>query len=477
MAVVAVTFDGTIISGAESESDGGIWDKWGATQSPVQEDNFVWQGSYSISNKISNSTGGMDFDDAAPLDYTTPKIVLAKIMITTTGAIDLTVAEGQSYQVGSGGSDYYNYFLAGLYAGAYPLTKSWLVLCINPNLIAFRDEIVGTPVLSAIDYYGHWVKILGMVKSENIMHDRLDYLTNGTGLTLVGGDGANADGVFQDFLDKDFETQLNRYAVIVPGEVELIVNGVLTIGSATATVFNDSNKFLVFPRHMVGEGFCGIDIGMAHVSNDIDFNVCTFKGLGNASTKKFFDTSLEVDGTGNDVTLLSHGFNTGDYVLYSKESGVDAIGLTDATYYFVRAIDADTISFYDVGATVGRQNSFTDTSRISLTAVTAPGENHSIIRSPDNRPDHTVTGTTGVGVNFNQCSLDGARIITLTSKAILTGGFILNTGQVIARTAPITGVAILDPTTTEGAALFTALSSLNNISECDIEAGDNGHAF
>jgi hypothetical protein len=477
MAAVSVSFDGTIISGAESETDGGTWDLWGKTQSPTQETDFVFQNTYAISTKVSNTTGGVDFDDAAAIDYTTPQAVISKIMTSVPGVIDLTVAEGMSYQVGSSGADYYNYYLFGLYAGEYPLTSSWLIIVIDPNEIAWRDAVVGTPALASIDYYGLYITTNGAVKAENIIHDRLDHFNVGKGHTLTGGDGADADGVFQDFLDYDYGTQNNRMGVVIENVAELVVYGTLTIGSATATVFNDSNFIIVFPHARVGEGFFGIAIAMSNASQDIDFLAGTFKSLGNASTKLFFDTSLEINATTDVVTIPNHGLETGDYVLYSKEGGTDTTGLTDATYYFVRRIDDDTISFYAVGATVGRQNAFTDTTRLALTQATAPGENHSIIRDPDTRADHTVTGTTGVGVDWTDCSIDGARIITLTSKATITGGFILRTGNIVLSTATLDGVNISSPTTTEGDSLLDPLTTIDNIVDCVFTSNGHSHAM
>jgi hypothetical protein len=479
MGAVSITFNGSIISGAEADDDGGTWDKWGATQSPAQEADFVWQGDYSISNKISNTTGGIDFDDDAPINYVSPRrVCIAKVMVTTTGLIDLTVAEGQSYQIGSGGSDYYNYYLSGLYAGAYPLTKSWRFVIIDPNEIAFRDAVVGTPSLTAVDYYGHWADISASSKSENVIHDRLDWVYFGQGLTLTGGDGADADGTFQDFLDYDYGTYTNRMGVVVPGEEEIIVNATLKIGGSTATVFDDANQILVFPHYKVGNGHLGINVDLANASNEANFTNCTFKGLGNASTKKFFD-SYYCPG-GMRLTVFNHGFNTGDLVLYSKEGGSHNVGLTDDTYYFVYAESVNIIHIFAVGSTVGRQNSFTNTSYITTTAGGgSPGENHSLIRVPDTRPIYAVSGTLGIGCSFDDCTIDGAASITITSTSGIDfeGGFILRTGEIIPNNTTFRNMTIKVETIIAGDSLFPNLTTLDNITGCDIELEEEGHAF
>jgi hypothetical protein len=149
-------------------------------------------------------------------------------------------------------------------------------------------------------------------------------------------------------------------------------------------------------------------------------------------------------------------------------------------YYFVRAVTSDTLAFYTVGARgfVGRKNSFTDTGRINLTAVTGPGENHSIIRKPDTRPDHVVVGAANsTEVDWTDCTFDGARKITLTEKASIAGGAMIKVGQIEADVADITAVSICINTLSEGEALFTNLGNINNILLCDIELIGEGHAF
>jgi len=484
VALVVVTFDGTNLSYAESEADGGTWDKYKASQSPTTDSDFIFQDTASIANNISNTTGGVEFEDDAAVDFTTPKVVVAKVMNANPGLIDLTVAKGASYEVGEGvnGATWsYEYDIAGLYAGDYPLMRSWLIMCIDPNEIAFRDDESGTVDLSTVDWYAWWMDAKSLAKGDNVIHDRLDWVTNGTGLTLLNGGGGNPEGTFADFLSEDYDDNTARYGIIHPGiAAETVVNGVLTIGgSATATLFTDQNQIIAFPFHKVGEGFSGIDVNMDHASNDINFTACTFKGLGQVATKRFFDTALEVEDAGapDYITVLGHGLSTGDLVTYSVEGGSHNIGLTTATQYFVRVLDADTFALYAVGTSAGRQNSFTNTSPISLTTIAAPGENHSIILNPDNRPDHTVIGTTGVGVTWDSCSIDGCRVLTLTSKAGIDGGFVLRVGQIIASTASIENVSITTPTTTEGVALFTGLSTIGNILDNVITAGEFGHAF
>jgi hypothetical protein len=79
-----------------------------------------------------------------------------------------------------------------------------------------------------------------------------------------------------------------------------------------------------------------------------------------------FHTTTGVTDVTDLVTKTSHGYTTGDPVIYMKQGGTAAIGLTDATTYYVRAVSVDTIAFY-----VSSANASADTSRIALTPAGA----------------------------------------------------------------------------------------------------------
>lgn len=80
-----------------------------------------------------------------------------------------------------------------------------------------------------------------------------------------------------------------------------------------------------------------------------------------------FDTELDVDSgletIETSIEGVNHSLYTGQRVIYTKEGGTEAIGLTDAAEYFVRDITLDTIELYDTKAnaeagpaTTGRQD-------------------------------------------------------------------------------------------------------------------------
>jgi len=310
--------------------------------------------------------------------------------------------------------------------------------------------------------------------------DAVDILDNGEGLTLIGGDTAPV-GAFQDFIDRDEgEKTTGRYGVVTTKEGTLYVIGWLNFGDASNRVdFEDSFKAIIFIAGKTGQGFSGLGIDFSQASGYVNFDNCTFTGRGIGSQKKFFDTALEVDLGTDDITIADHGFSTGDYVLYSAEGGSAITGLTDATNYFVRAIDSNTLSLYAVGATVGRQNSVSDTSRLTLTADSAPGANHSLKRFPDNRSEVSVTNTTGVGLTSTNCTYNTFRLLTLNSVSIIIGGFIINSGTIIPSTSTLTGITFSGMTTEEGEAFITPATpaQLENITDCVFISNGISHAI
>ena len=156
MAAVVVTFDGVRLTGAEDPDDGGVWDKFGANQDPTQETDFLLQGAVEQSNKISNNTGGVEFLPTSSVNFSgTPKAIIAKILLTTTGVIDLTEPDALAYYIGSDGDEDANFNRYDIFGikGSYPIDRSWIPLVIDPNIPAYADVINGTAVLTVIDCF------------------------------------------------------------------------------------------------------------------------------------------------------------------------------------------------------------------------------------------------------------------------------------------------------------------------------------
>lgn len=473
---MAVAFDSSNlrITDADSLSPStpvaGAWTDIGGGGASLETD-FFFQGSNSVSEQAKTSENGTAFvPTSATYNASGSNLLfLLKCIVTTSGLLQTTRANGQKIEIGSGGrrSAYYQWYLNT--AATYPPTGGWLIHLFDvQEAAAFVDNTVSSPSLTAINYWGHCATSTGTVKSQNVALDAIEYIGKGFGLTWTG-----SGGTFQDFVDFDEGTTTNRYGIVTTKSGIIYCLAWITIGSATATTFDDSGGTIVFPWTYVAEGALGIKVDLQNASTDVDLSVYSFKGQGQVSTKRFFDTALDVNGTNEEITITAHGWETGDYVIYSKEGGSDAIGLTDATGYYVYVVDADTVELYNTK--VNAYGGPSGTGEQGLTAATAPGENHSLVLDVDNRPDFTVSGTGGA-FDADACVWDGIRVITFTSKCTLVGGFILGTGQVVLSTGSMDGVTVKTPTTAEGVALLTGLSTIANIDNCTFEGNGSSHA-
>jgi hypothetical protein len=440
------------------------WVDWGT--SPTQEGDYRYQGSFCVSCQVKKSEVGMYYLHTSTTDMTTPKAWIAKIIQTNKDDID---GNGLWLAIGSDDANFHTYYVYPT-GGDYPIAGGWQIIPIDPNEAGFIGLTTGTPLLGTADLFGIQSDAVEQAKSPNLGMDAVDIVTVGSGWTVTG-----SSSTFQDFVDADEgagDADNDRTGLVTTREGIIYVFGVLTIGSSTATAFDDSNQVIVFPEGRFGEGFSGVDIDLQNASTDVDIASTVFKGNGKPAIKKFFDTALEVVGGGTDtITLLSHGYESADYVQYLNEGGSDDIGLTTTNYYWVYVVDIDTIAMH-----ASRASALADTTRIDLTAGSAPGENQSLTRDSDNRPDLSISGTSGL-FDTDACTLDGFRIINLTSACTLNGGFVINSGNLNISDGELTGVAVAAPTLEEGNAFLDPLTTIADIVGCDFTAGDEGHAI
>jgi hypothetical protein len=416
----------TRMSQAETNADGGNWDKWATAQNPANEVDFVYQlgtNSQALSNKVSATTGGVEFTATTAVDYsTTARTVLTLVNVTTYGLINTAVHLGTSYQIGStdDANDVIDYYLHGSF-NDYPPKGGWLIVAIDPNEVAYKDLVTGTPSLTAVDYYSWRAAITASAKAENVVMDALCYMNSDGGGLIWTGTG----GSFQDFIDYDEGTIANRYGIVYTEQDALIITGTLTIGSGTATTFTDTGKVLFWTESLTAAGFNALDIDLSNATNSVSISDCFMQGKGRGFAKDFFDTTADIDATNDVITLdTAKDWQDLDYIVYSKEGGVGNIGLTVATDYWIRWDAAN--SGWAVYAS--RANAAADTSRLNLSTVAS--ENHSFQKDPDTRPDITVTSTTGVGATIDGCVIDNFRNITLNADCTFTDNKLTNTGYV-----------------------------------------------
>lgn len=384
MAAVAITAQNTRLDDAEALTD---WGNIGSGPGRALETDFKYQGSNCVARKGATALRGIFLSDNVDSDLSgagTYETVMFKFICTTPGLLDLLSVPGLALRVGSGSItatpsvDYHFYDLEG--SDTYPIDKSWLILPIDLNIASHRSGTVGTPGLTVVDFYALVVDQTGVSKSPNYALDAVDI---GAGLTLTGGDGADTDGVWQDFSDDDFGTVANRYGYVRENEGVFIVYGKMIIGTATATVFNDSGQDVIFPEGLFAAGFSGVQVGLASATTDVDFATTKFTGKG---TKAGEDTRpvFTVIGTAgafdadmctwdNHATLtLTSGVTLLLCTIANSEKLIQAGATLDGTIIF-GATTADGVAFIESDDPSKIKNSSFTFSDGHAIEITTPG--------------------------------------------------------------------------------------------------------
>lgn len=303
MAVVAVTFDGTRVNDASATTN---WTA--ATATPTVETDFFYQGTSCISGQVKTAEIGFYYRQAGVThDFTTPKVLLAKVTATNKDALD---GNGLILEIGTGTrTAYYRYFV--YTAATYPIAGGFQVIPIDPNIAGYRSATVGAPALNAVEFFGVQADFAATSKAPNLGMDAIDYITSGTGLTLVGGDGVDADGTFTSFVNTDEgAATTGRWGVVTTRGGVLYVTGTLQIGTATATVFTDSNKVVVFNDGRFNAGFCGVKFNISNATSAVNISSTVFRGLGAPPGTTDTRPDYTVTGTSGTVVLSGCNFST-----------------------------------------------------------------------------------------------------------------------------------------------------------------------
>lgn len=394
----------------------------------VAEPDFVYQGTNSVSRKVSSSTGaGFYTDTGANRDITAigRRTWLAKIIVTNSSAIN---ASKLRLRVGSGTADYYEYDIAddGTAVGKYPPKDSWLIVPIDPNVSDHRNATVGAPALTAVAYFAIVSAFSSTSKGENVAMDSIDA---GTGLYLVGGDGADTDGTFDDYVaDDEGDITNGRFGYAHTKEGILYVYGRLAAGktdtgTTTVTGFTDSDKTIVFPDGRFASGFSGLELDLGNASTDINWNNITFIGRGQALTNADTRPVLEVSGTlgafdANSCTFTSFA----DFTLTSAATFLNSIfNQCVAMTLSTATLDSCTINGHDTATGIAFITTATLNNISDCTFDNTGGTGHAI--------ELTTAGTyTFAGNTFTGYGADGtndAAIYNNSGGAVtinITGG-------------------------------------------------------
>jgi hypothetical protein len=151
----------------------------------------------------------------------------------------------------------------------YPPQGGYIITAIDPTIDGWAETVDsgGTFDQTSVSWYAVGAQfITGEAKSENVAMDAIDY---GTGLTLSGGDGGDTDGTFIDYVTEDQDDKSNRWGVVTGAGDNVRARGLLTVGTATATEFNDTDSIVSFLDGYHSEGKVGVYVSLSSASNVI----------------------------------------------------------------------------------------------------------------------------------------------------------------------------------------------------------------
>lgn len=302
MAVATVAFNGTRVNASDSNTNWGNWDSAGG--SPAAESPIAYQNNLAVNKKINSSTlGGIDYDPSSgALDMTAAANKLWFFKGIVSDSFDLNATFGVAAGIGSANNAFYKYNMAGSGSALsvynnYPVQGGYLITAIDPNIAAWRDGSgTGSPSLTAVDWFGVQASfIVGAAKAENLALDAIDI---GTGLTITAGDGASDEGSFVTFVEVDQDITTNRWGVVTGGGDNVFAHGLLTIGSATATEFLDTNSVVVFPDGYHSRGLVGVYVDIQNASSIINIgSLLIGEGTRNGVDANDTRPDFEVSGT------------------------------------------------------------------------------------------------------------------------------------------------------------------------------------
>lgn len=344
MVAVAVAAHNVRVAEAEATPDTGTWGNDGGGGGVSDEPDIVYQGSHAQSRKVSTSPIGRNYTHGSGTDMTATdrRHWLAKVNATNSNALLSRASPALYVKQGSGSGAYYGHRLFG--NDNYPPRGGWQIVPISPNVSGYRDagESAGSPTISSILYWSIVADFSASSKSENLVIDAIDI---GAGLNLTGGDGADTDGVFQDFIDADQGTVEGGrlgYAYTDEFGKTFFANGRWAIGentsgTAVATVLQDATAgTIVWGNGYAETGFHRLRLNLGSATTDIDITGWTFDSAGKANNDadRGYTTTedtrlvLEVTGTAGDAKFIACFFPNLSQAILTAATTLDGCDLT-----------------------------------------------------------------------------------------------------------------------------------------------------
>jgi hypothetical protein len=447
MAVASVVFNGTRLNDSDANTGWGNFIVGGGA--PASEFPLAYQVTSgtttgAVNKKITSSAArqGVDYNGSS-VDYATNDYLwFCKVYISD--AFDLNTTWGVEVAMGSADtSNSHRYNIAGSGANLsvynqYPAQGGYLITAIDPTIDTWAEtaDQGGTFDQTAVTWYAVGAQFVnGTAKSENVAMDAIDY---GTGLTITAGDGASDPGTFQDFVSADQDTKANRWGVVTGAGDIVRAHGILTIGTASVTEFDDSTSIILFPDGYHSRGKVGIAVGLSHASSVISIG-CTMIGEGTRNGADANDTrpDFSVTGSSMNLSLSAQLRNFRDVTL---NANTDADGADIECHLLTQAsanIENCIIRCNALASVACLQDpTFGATTDLNNTEFIQTGAGHAI--EIDTAGDYTFTGLVFTGFsasNNNDASMIDVTASSGTVNITIAGG---GTSSISYRTAGAT---------------------------------------
>jgi len=190
----------------------------------------------------------------------------------------------------------------------YPARGGYLIVAIDPEIAGWRENTVGSPSLTAVDWFGAQTELInGLAKNENLALDSIDV---GSGIAIHG---SSPDATFADVADTDEGNTSNRWGYANYNGSIIVARGIWEIGTdgstAQATTFTSDGEVVTWPDGYHSDGSFGllIDLGNASTVVDINSDLISEGADGTEDTRADF-TVTGTSGSG-DLTGKIKNFN------------------------------------------------------------------------------------------------------------------------------------------------------------------------
>jgi hypothetical protein len=317
--------------------------------------------------KIGESTSTVDLKGAIRMDAGAGSNTLELDGASLKVAAGLPAAFGSSvFYTGGANADVFNLeaktaTLAGAVIfrpgdGANSLTLTGASLSLGKTTAAFTGETNSKEIAKSVLYIAEGAGTDALISDYSSLKTSGSVELVGTAFTgsslelEIGGDSVNIGK----------SAALGRSVALLGKSSEASTSGELSINALVASLAGDlqaegvqngltlgvnANRLTVLGAVKVTGGN-----GSDSVTIDADGSVAKLssidlKGVDAIDVAQDFDAadSGVVDVADNEITIVGHGFSTGDAVVYDPGSGGAIVGLTAGTVYYVIAVDDDVL--------------------------------------------------------------------------------------------------------------------------------------